>query len=142
VKEIRLRMSDISWWIRLLSQKIAQRANKDDGEVGKFWQARYNTRPRTRELLSSLVVAWWKRKPSVRSHQVRDFLLAFRREWGSGLFSKAAIPVFPCNPALHVGLFDGQTKMLCPHAPEKCSLYPAPNQLIPCFNASPDAIGK
>jgi hypothetical protein len=62
VKEIRLRMSDISWWIRLLSQKIAQRANmsekiaqranKDDGEVGKFWQSRYNTRPRTRELLS------------------------------------------------------------------------------------------
>ncbi|XZE20630.1 transposase [Pirellulaceae bacterium SH449] len=41
VKEIRLRLSDISWWIRLLSQKIAQRANKADGEVGKFWQARY-----------------------------------------------------------------------------------------------------
>ena len=41
VQEIRLRLSDISWWIRLLSQKIAQRANKDDGEVGKFWQARY-----------------------------------------------------------------------------------------------------
>jgi hypothetical protein len=45
-------MSDISWWIRLLSQKIAQIANKDDGEVGKFWQARYNTRSRTQELLS------------------------------------------------------------------------------------------
>ena len=38
---IRLRLSDISWWMRLLSQKIAQRANKDDNEVGKFWQARY-----------------------------------------------------------------------------------------------------
>ncbi|MFK7818971.1 MAG: transposase [Planctomycetaceae bacterium] len=38
---IRSRLSDISWWMRLLSQNIAQRANKDDGEVGKFWQARY-----------------------------------------------------------------------------------------------------
>ena len=38
---IRLRLSDISWWMRLLSQNIAQRANRDDGEVGKFWQARY-----------------------------------------------------------------------------------------------------
>lgn len=38
---IRSRLSDISWWMRLLSQKIAQRANKQDEEVGKFWQARY-----------------------------------------------------------------------------------------------------
>jgi hypothetical protein len=39
--EIRRRLSDISWWMRLLSQNIAQRANKEDEEVGKFWQARY-----------------------------------------------------------------------------------------------------
>ena len=39
--DIRLRLSDISWWMRLLSQNIAQRANHDDQEVGKFWQARY-----------------------------------------------------------------------------------------------------
>ena len=41
LKIIRSRLSDISWWMRLLSQNIAQRANKEDGEVGKFWQARY-----------------------------------------------------------------------------------------------------
>jgi hypothetical protein len=40
---IRSRLSDISWWMRLLSQNIAQRANKEDGEVGKFFQARYRT---------------------------------------------------------------------------------------------------
>lgn len=39
--EIRSRLSDISWWMRLLSQKVAQRANRADDEVGKFWQARY-----------------------------------------------------------------------------------------------------
>jgi len=38
---LRNRLSDISWWMRLLSQNIAQRANKEDREVGKFWQARY-----------------------------------------------------------------------------------------------------
>ena len=38
---IRSRLSDISWWMRLLSQNIAQRANKEDQEIGKFWQARY-----------------------------------------------------------------------------------------------------
>jgi len=41
VAVIRNRLSDISWWMRLLSQNIAQRANKEDQEVGKFWQARY-----------------------------------------------------------------------------------------------------
>lgn len=41
LSKIRSRLSDISWWMRLLSQNIAQRANKEDGEVGKFWQARY-----------------------------------------------------------------------------------------------------
>jgi hypothetical protein len=41
LKLIRSRLSDISWWMRLLSQNIAQRANKEDGEIGKFWQARY-----------------------------------------------------------------------------------------------------
>jgi REP element-mobilizing transposase RayT len=38
---VRSRLSDISWWMRLLSQNIAQRANREDNEVGKFWQARY-----------------------------------------------------------------------------------------------------
>lgn len=41
VAEIRCRLSDISWWMRLLCQKIATRANREDGEVGKFWQARF-----------------------------------------------------------------------------------------------------
>lgn len=41
INQIRSRLSDISWWMRLLSQKVAQRANRDDQEVGKFWQARY-----------------------------------------------------------------------------------------------------
>ena len=41
LKEIRSRLSDISWWMRLLSQKIGKRANQDDKEVGKFWQAHY-----------------------------------------------------------------------------------------------------
>jgi hypothetical protein len=41
VKQIRSRLSDISWWMRLLSQKIGRMANHEDNEVGKFWQARY-----------------------------------------------------------------------------------------------------
>ena len=38
---IRQRLSDISWWMRLLCQQIGTRANKDDGEVGRFFQTRF-----------------------------------------------------------------------------------------------------
>jgi len=39
---IRLRLSDLSWWMRLLCQYIAMRANAEDGMgLGRFWQGRY-----------------------------------------------------------------------------------------------------
>lgn len=41
LKEIRRRLSNVSWWMRLLCQKIAQKANQEDGETGKFFQGRY-----------------------------------------------------------------------------------------------------
>ena len=41
VKTIRSRLSDVSWWMRLLCQRIAQRANREEEIPGKFWQNRY-----------------------------------------------------------------------------------------------------
>jgi hypothetical protein len=41
LKMIRSRLSDISWWMRLLCQQIAVRANQEDSEIGKFFQSRY-----------------------------------------------------------------------------------------------------
>lgn len=41
VTELRSRLSDISWWMRLICQRIAQRANLEDGQTGKFWQGRF-----------------------------------------------------------------------------------------------------
>ena len=41
--EARKRLSDVSWWMRLLNQRIAQRANKEDDENGRFWQDRFRT---------------------------------------------------------------------------------------------------
>ena len=39
---IRRRLSDLSWWMRLLCQYIAMRANGEDGQgLGRFWQGRY-----------------------------------------------------------------------------------------------------
>lgn len=41
LKEIRSRLSDISWWMRLVCQRIAQRANFEEEQTGKFWQSRF-----------------------------------------------------------------------------------------------------
>lgn len=43
LEEIRSRLSDISWLIRLLCQRVGQRANKEDGKRGNFWQSRYRS---------------------------------------------------------------------------------------------------
>jgi hypothetical protein len=40
--EIRKRLSNISWWIRLLCQCVAQRANHEEGETGRLFQDRYH----------------------------------------------------------------------------------------------------
>jgi hypothetical protein len=39
--EIRSRLSDISWWMRLLTQPLAARANKEENLSGRFWQGRF-----------------------------------------------------------------------------------------------------
>lgn len=41
LSQIRSRLSDISWWMRLLCQNIAMRANREDDEYGKFFQSRF-----------------------------------------------------------------------------------------------------
>jgi len=40
LKTIRKRLSDVSWWMRLLCQNIGTRANLEDKQVGKFFQGR------------------------------------------------------------------------------------------------------
>ena len=43
IKELRSRLSDLSWWVKMFSQKIAQRANKEDKCTGHFWEGRFKS---------------------------------------------------------------------------------------------------
>ena len=43
--ELRLRLSDISWWMRCTAENIARRANKEDQVTGHFWEGRYKAQP-------------------------------------------------------------------------------------------------
>ncbi|WP_182864946.1 hypothetical protein [Stieleria mannarensis] len=45
VEELRLRLSDVSWWMRLLNQRIAQRANREDDAGGRFFEDRFKGIP-------------------------------------------------------------------------------------------------
>jgi REP element-mobilizing transposase RayT len=39
--EIRRRLSDISWWMRMTAEPVARRANREDEVTGHFWEGRY-----------------------------------------------------------------------------------------------------
>lgn len=41
LKQLRLRLSDISWFVRKICQNVAQRANKEVEGFGKFWESRF-----------------------------------------------------------------------------------------------------
>jgi hypothetical protein len=43
VRNIRRQLSDISWWMRLLCQKLAQRLNGEDGLDGPFHRGRFRS---------------------------------------------------------------------------------------------------
>ena len=43
LKQIRSRLSDISWWMRLMCQKIAVHANAEDETTGRFFQGRFRS---------------------------------------------------------------------------------------------------
>ena len=43
--ELRKRLSSISWFMKLLCEHIARRANREDGVHGKFWEERFKCVP-------------------------------------------------------------------------------------------------
>lgn len=44
IAELRRRLSSVSWFMGILLENIARRANREDGATGRFWEARFRCR--------------------------------------------------------------------------------------------------
>ena len=45
IKELRKRLSDVSWLMRCVAEKIARQANREDQCTGRFWEGRFKCQP-------------------------------------------------------------------------------------------------
>ena len=82
-QEIRLRLSDISWWMRLLNQRIAQRANREDEAKGRFFEDRFKGIPVIDEAGLAACTAYvdlnWVRACMAETLEMSDHTSAQRR---------------------------------------------------------------
>lgn len=83
LEKIRRRLSDVSWWMRLLNQRVAQRANFEEDVTGHFFQGRFKGVPVIDEESVLACAAYvdlnWIRACMAKTLEMSDYTSAQRR---------------------------------------------------------------
>ncbi len=58
MKEKRRRLSNVSWFMKCLTEPIAKRSNREDKVSGHFWEARYRAQPLLDEMAITACMAY------------------------------------------------------------------------------------
>ena len=103
LKLIRSRLSDISWWMRLLCHNIALRANREDEETGRFFTSRFRAVRLLDEQALAACAAYVDLNPIraaiAESLETSDFTSARRRIQAINYATSQAEPVKQEIPA-------------------------------------------
>jgi REP element-mobilizing transposase RayT len=101
--EIRRRLSDISWLMRMISEPIARRANAEDQANGRFWQGRFKAVKLCDEAAILACLAYIDLNPIraglAESPESSDFTSAQRRIESLPGEENSAPPAAPNNTA-------------------------------------------
>jgi len=85
--QIRVRLSDVSWWMRYFSHYMSVRSNQEDESSGHFWESRFGSEVLESEASVLACMIYVDLNP-VRAHR-----LSFRAMTGSDLVARAILIV-------------------------------------------------
>lgn len=77
IKKWRKRLSSISWYNKLLKERIAKRANREDGVTGVFWDGRFHS-IRLLDSIAVLLCSMYVDLNEIRAGKTNDLLTSKR----------------------------------------------------------------
>jgi hypothetical protein len=121
LKEKRRRLSNVSWFMKCLSEPIAKRGNREEEVSGHFWEARFKVQPLLDEMAIAACMAYVDLNPIragiALTPETSDFTSVQERIVDA--FGECSVGSFQCSEDAEEAPSSGLSATLSPGAGEK-----------------------